>query len=221
LIACACALLLVASAGASAAATWGSASFLTDLGNPQTGSQIAVDASGNTTAVWMETLPNGLTDPNDPTSNTIPESQIVAATRPAGAASFGAPVVLSGDPTTQPNAPLISVDPAGDALVVWGQTGSGGTDIDAATRAAGGTFGAPALVSTTAAIGAPSVAYDAHGGRFSVAWTAAKSATLVGLEVRSTAAGRGPSAPRRNRRRARSSPRTATTSHRRSRAWRY
>ncbi len=91
--------------------------------------QIAVGPDGAVTVVWRRS--NG--------TNSI----VQAATRPAGATSFGAPVDLSA-PGQDATRPEVAVGPGGLTAVVWQRSDGSNTIIQAATRAAGSTtFSAP------------------------------------------------------------------------------
>lgn|GEM_PF-4287163 len=84
---------------------------------------VAVDADGETTVVWLS---------NDGTSEVVQ-----AATAPLGGA-YSSPATLSGD-GADASSPQVTVDPSGDTLVSWTRE----SDLNVATRQAGGSFPAP------------------------------------------------------------------------------
>ena len=110
--------------------------------------QVALDAHGDATAVWIRS--NG--------TNYI----VQAAIRPAGG-TWQAPVDLSV-PGHEAREPGIAVNAQGDATAVWRR--SNGTDyiVQAAIHPAGGTWQAPVDLSATgqSALG-PQVAVDSQG----------------------------------------------------------
>jgi hypothetical protein len=77
--------------------------------------------------------------------------------------------VSAEDSFLQPEAPAVAIDPAGDVIVVWQQSGGGaGPLIYAAFKPAGGQFSVPSAISPEGA-SAPAVAMGAHG-EATVAW---------------------------------------------------
>ncbi len=117
--------------------------------------RLALDPAGDAVAAWYSL--SG--------TNYI----VRAASRPAGG-SFGAPVSLSA---TGQNAdePQVAIDPAGDAVAVWRRSNGTNYIIQAASRPAGGSFGAPvdlSLAGQSAAV--PQVAFD-PGDNALVVWS--------------------------------------------------
>jgi hypothetical protein len=118
----------------SQAGVFGAVETISTAGQNASAPDIDVDPSGNVVAVW--TRFDGAND------------RVEAASRPAGG-SFGAVQVVS---TAGQNAddPRLSIDDSGKAVAVWIRydVGSSGTGrIQAAVRAAGGSFGAPSTIS--------------------------------------------------------------------------
>jgi head-tail adaptor len=110
---------------------------------------VAVDAQGDTTAVWS--VVNG----------------VQAAVRPAGGA-WGTPVDLSGTGGSDPD---VVIDAQGDATAVW-VVGGG---MQAAVRPAGGIWGAPVdLDSGELSVANPRLAVDPQGDVTAV-WTSLSS----------------------------------------------
>jgi hypothetical protein len=134
--------------------------------------QVAVDATDEAVAVWAAS--------NGSNGNSF----VQAAVRPAGG-SFGALVDLSaaGQCAYYPD---VAVDPAGDAVAVWQDSGCDtffpNPIVQAAVRPAGGSFGAPADVSAAGTY-YPRVAVGRAGGAVAV-WQAGLGGGIVQAAVR-------------------------------------
>ncbi len=118
---------------------------------------VAVDAQGDATAVWVQWVGFG-------------DMEILeAATRPAGG-SWSAPVQLS-QAGEQPLSPKVVVSPDGEATVVWfGYDGSKEV-VRAATRPAGGAWSQPVALSDVDGYSSePDIAIDPQGNATAV-WT--------------------------------------------------
>ena len=129
--------------------------------------QLAVDAAGNTTAVWRNNEPAG--------------SVVQAATRPADG-PWSAPVDLSTDTTRNlsdlPELPQVDVAADGTATAVWSHDpGSHTYVVQAATRAPGGTWSAPADLSAPGASARTPQIAVAPSGAATVVWTKALMST--------------------------------------------
>ena len=94
---------------------------------------------------------------------------------------LSAPVVVAGGDYSKDSAPKVALDDAGQASLVWSQKGG----IEAATRSPGGTWSAPAVLSSQSS-GSVATAIDGAGNAISVP---APSSTPT------AAATRSPSAP--------------------------
>ena len=123
--------------------------------------QVALDRAGDAFAVWEHF--DG--------TNFVVQS----AVRPAGAATFGAPVDVSlPQSTAQEDAvgPEVAVDPAGDEIVVWALGGGSDGDhwaVQAAARPAGATrFDAALELSVAGQNQDPQVAVDQAGEAIAV-----------------------------------------------------
>ena len=118
---------------------------------------VAVDAQGNATAVWVQWV--GLGD----------TKILEAATRPAGG-GWSAPVQLS-QAGEQPLSPKVVVSPDGDTAVVWFGFDGSSEVVRAATRPAGGAWSQPVALSDADEYAAePDVAIDPQGNATAV-WT--------------------------------------------------
>ncbi len=111
--------------------------------------QVALDPAGDAVVVWPRS--NG--------TNTI----VQAASRPAGG-SFGVPVNLSAAGQSTQGEPEAALDSAGNAVVVWSRSNGTNNIVQAASRPAGGSFGAPVNLSAAGenAYG-PQAAFDQAG----------------------------------------------------------
>jgi len=119
---------------------------------------VAVDAQGDATAVWVQSVGFGDTE------------ILETATRPAGGV-WSAPVQLS-QAGEQPLSPKVVVSPDGDAAVVWFGYGHGSKEVvRAATRPAGGAWSqAVALSDVDGYSSEPDVAIDPQGNVTAI-WT--------------------------------------------------
>ena len=127
---------------------------------------LAVDARGDLTAVFDQSVGNGV----GPSA----KADAVAATRPLGGA-WQTPVVISTqnpDSGHAPN-PRVGVDPDGDAVAVWTAFDGTNNTAEAATRPAAGTWPAPAAAVTLSGASmdpqGPSLAVDPQGNA-AVVW---------------------------------------------------
>jgi hypothetical protein len=110
--------------------------------------RIAVDGSGNAAAVWSD--------------GDASATRVMSATLPAGG-TWSAPVALTGPLPVAPG-PQIAVDPAGNAVAVWRRLDGTRNVVQAATRAAGGTWQQPVDISAADADAVlPQVAMDPRG----------------------------------------------------------
>lgn len=131
--------------------------------------QIALDGAGDATAVWHRA--------DDDTD------LVVAASRPAGGA-WSPPVGLSTAGERAAN-PRLAVNAAGDAVAVWEWASGASTLVQAASRPAGGTWGAPVHLTAAGQSAAPQVALDAAGNAVA-AWSRENGSAI---RVRSRTAG--------------------------------
>jgi hypothetical protein len=110
---------------------------------------LAVDAQGGAVAVWRQHVTSSLW-------------RIVAATRPLGG-RWSAPAELTPADVTV-RLPRVAVDPAGNAVAVWGRKGASNvTSVWAARRPAGGTWGEPVEVADGLGDCGHDVVLDADG----------------------------------------------------------
>lgn len=116
--------------------------------------QVAVDATGDTTAVWRQTGGGYY--------------RVTAATRPAGG-SWSAADTLS-DAGQHAYLPQVAVDPDGDATAVWHRTDGSHNRVQAATRPAGGAWATPVMLSAAGQhASGQQIAVDA-GGDATAVW---------------------------------------------------
>jgi PKD domain len=154
---------LISSAPAPAAPAWLPPLDLSKAGANAFEPQVAVDAAGDTVAVWGRF--NG--------TNAIVQS----SSRPAGS-SFSAPVDLSqvGGNATQPR---VAVDAAGNAVVVWSRFDGANNVIQAAFRPVGGGFSAPVDLSLPGKSAfAPQIAMNAAGEAVAV-WERSNGTNVI------------------------------------------
>jgi hypothetical protein len=142
-----------------AAAAWMPAVDVSDVGDFAGLPDVAVDASGNTIAVWR-----GFDGTN---------YRARAAIRPAGG-SFGAVQTLSdpgGDVGGPFSGPRIALDRKGNAIAFWYRFDGTNDRIEVAVRPAGGTFGTAQTISDAGTDARfPDVAIDRRGNAIAV-WT--------------------------------------------------
>jgi hypothetical protein len=117
---------------------------------------VAVDAQGNATAVWVQWAGFG-------------DMEILeAATRPAGGGWSASVQLQAGE---QPLSPKVVVSPDGEATVVWLGFDGSNEVVRAATRPAGGAWTEPvALSDVNEYAGEPDIAIDPQGNATAV-WT--------------------------------------------------
>jgi hypothetical protein len=137
----------------SAGGTFSSPQALSDLGAYAEQPDVAVDAHGNATAVWLSAVGA--------------ERRVQAAYRPAGG-SFGAIQTLS-QAGAEADDPRVSIDGQGDAVAVWSLASGGQAEVQAATATPGGAFGTALSLSGPSAVASvPQVALDDHGNALAV-----------------------------------------------------
>ncbi len=134
---------------------------------------VAITPSGEAIAVWQR-------------GNGAPTQLIQASTKTPGG-SWSAPVNLSVG-GQQAREPQIAVDAAGDATVVWERPDTSGSPIaQAATKPAGGTWGAPVSLSAPGkTTSSPSLAYDAAGDALAVWSLSTDTSPYFGLVVQAS-----------------------------------
>ncbi|HSS04542.1 MAG TPA: PKD domain-containing protein [Solirubrobacterales bacterium] len=103
--------------------------FISEAGNNVEVPQIAVDGTGLGIATWR--------------SDEAGAFPVKAATTSLINGSWSSPTTLSG-PTSVGTEPTVAADPAGDATVVW----NAGSNVSAASRAAGGGFTPTTVISS-------------------------------------------------------------------------
>jgi PKD domain len=163
---------IVQAAGRQAGGTWQAPTNLSEASEDAEEPAVSVDPAGDAVAVWWRY--DG--------SNEI----IQAASRPAGGTWQG-PTNLSapGDGAIEPH---VAVDPAGDAVAVWTRYDGSDYIVQSASRAAGGTWGAPADLSTMGQdAGHAEVGVDAAGDAVAV-WERFDGSNFV-VQAASRAAG--------------------------------
>jgi hypothetical protein len=143
----------VQSAVRPAGGSWSAPVDLSATGQDAFNPQVAVDGSGNATAIWYGT--NG--------TNYIVQS----AVHPAGG-SWSAPVDLSATGQDASEA-QVAVDGSGNATAVWFRSNGTNDIVQSAVRPAGGSWSAPVDLSATGRnAGAPQVAVDTSGNATAV-----------------------------------------------------
>ena len=142
--------MLISASVASAAPTWLTPANLSQTGENATVARVAVDAQGDSFAIWQQAAP----------SNTV---LVEAAARPAGDSWQSTPDGL-GSCYLFPTYPTIASDAAGDAMAVSDCSDGTSVWLDAAYRAAGGSWQPTVQVLTGSdAPSQASVAMDAQG----------------------------------------------------------
>ena len=145
---------IVQAAARAAGGSFGAPQDLSAAGQKAGFSQVAVDGQGNAIAVWHRF---------DAGTNTI----VQAAARAAGG-SFGAPQDLSAAGQNA-SFPEVAVDRQGNAIAVWRRFDGTNFIVQAAARAAGGSFGAPQDLSAAGQNASfPEVAVDGQGNAIAV-----------------------------------------------------
>jgi hypothetical protein len=126
---------------------------LSEAGEDASRPDVAIDAHGDAIAVWLRSDGS--------------HERVQAAYRAAGG-SFGTPQTLSvaGAEAEQPR---VAMNGAGEAVAVWSVSAGGQAEIQAATAAPGGSFGAPVdLSGLPSTVSVPQVALDSHGDAIAV-----------------------------------------------------
>jgi len=145
---------IVQAAARAAGGSFGAPQDLSAAGQGAFNPQVAFDGQGNAIAVWHRF---------DAGTNTI----VQAAARAAGG-SFGAPQDLSAAGQNA-SFPEVAVDGQGNAIAVWRRFDGTNFIVQAAARAAGGSFGAPQDLSAAGQkAGFPEVAVDGQGNAIAV-----------------------------------------------------
>ena len=144
---------IVQAAGRAAGGSFGAPQDLSAAGQKAGFSQVAVDGQGNAIAVW---------------SRFDGTNFIVQAAARAAGGSFGAPQDLSAAGQGAFN-PQVAFDGQGNAIAVWHRFDGTNTIVQAAARAAGGSFGAPQDLSAAGQKASfPEVAVDGQGNAIAV-----------------------------------------------------
>ncbi len=148
--------VLISASVASAAPTWLTPASLSQTGENATVARVAVDAQGDSFAIWQQAAP----------SNTV---LVQAATRAAGGSWQSTPTGLASC-FLFPTYPTIASDAAGDAIAVWDCSDGTSVWLDAAYRPAGGSWQPTVQVLTGSdAPWQATVAMDAQGDAV-IAW---------------------------------------------------
>jgi PKD domain len=139
----------------SIASSWTTAKDLSDISKNGFEPDVALDTSGNATAVWS--LDTGTSE------------HVEGATLAAGASTWGAALPISAD-ATNTNRQHIVIDGAGNAYVSWRLSGTTSNVVQASVRPPGGSFSSPQTLSKPGHDAfRPDVAVDARGDAV-VAW---------------------------------------------------
>ncbi|WP_270042286.1 hypothetical protein [Solirubrobacter ginsenosidimutans] len=127
---------------------------------------LAVTDNGSAVLAWRQTR-----SPKRPNGD-----QVAVSTRPAGAATFGAPVVVAGV-QRNPSEPTVAANDRGDAIVGWSQNRDDAHSRDGVVftvygvfRAPGGGFGRTVKLNKTKDMGGPWAAVTSEG-RMVLGWT--------------------------------------------------
>jgi len=146
-----------------AAPAWLAPQDLSAAGQDAYDPQVAFDGQGNAIAVWSRS--NG--------TNLI----VQAAVRAVGG-SFGAPQDLSAA-GQKAGFPEVAVDGQGNAIAVWQRFDGTNYIMQAAVRAAGGSFGAPQDLSAAGqTANDPQVAVDGQGNAIAV-WSRSNGTNYI------------------------------------------
>ena len=163
---------IVQAAVRAAGGSFGAPQDLSAAGQKAGFPEVAVDGQGNAIAVWQRF--DG--------TNFIMQ----AAVRAAGG-SFGAPQDLSAAGQTA-NDPQVAVDGRGNAIAVWSRSNGTNDIVQAAARAAGGSFGAPQDLSAAGQDAhVPQVAVDGQGNAIAV-WSRSNGTNYI-VQAAARAAG--------------------------------
>jgi hypothetical protein len=170
------AVALVLPAAAQATPTFLSGINISDAGRDGFEPEVVVAGDGTVIAIWTR---------SDGTN-----FRIQSANRTATGAWSAAQTI--SDPGVSASGPSLAVDPAGNALAVWTQTDGTNLRITSAFRPAGGSFGAPVLVSAAGQdASAPDVSMDSTGDGL-IGWQRTDGVKLrVQTVVRTPGAGGG------------------------------
>ena len=154
---------IVQAAARAAGGSFGSPQDLSAAGQKAGFPEVAVDGQGNAIAVWQRF--DG--------TNFI----VQAAARAAGG-SFGAPQDLSAAGQTA-NDPQVAVDGQGNAIAVWSRSNGTNFIVQAAARAAGGSFGSPQDLSAAGQDAhVPEAAVDGQGNAIAV-WSRSNGTNYI------------------------------------------
>jgi hypothetical protein len=154
----------IVAASRTAAGAWGPPQAIGSEGEAvEQPPQLAGDDPGDVIAAW--------------TREEGGHSVIEAASRPPGGAwSAPAPISLGGEEAREPR---IAIDQSGDAAAIWEASAGAEEVARAASRPAGGAWGAPTLVSATGEEAAfPVVGLDA-GGDLTAVWERTDATNFV------------------------------------------
>jgi hypothetical protein len=168
-------------ADAPASPTWLAPARLSAGGASSEKPQVAVDGGGDALAVWER--------PDAETAKTV----IEAAARPAGSGPWHTAQIISSKKLTASD-PVVAVDAAGDATVVWlSYDGSEYSYLEASRQGPAGAWSAPVTLQSVGATPAieprPGLAIDS-GGAAVVLWERPSgAAAVVEAASRSTPAG--------------------------------
>jgi hypothetical protein len=154
---------------------WGIPTSLSPSGRDAQAPRIAVDARGDTVAVWASVALQGW--------------MIQAAYRPAG--GFWEPATVLDSPQSGTAAPDVVIDGAGVPTAVWTETVASGWRVNAATRHADGTWTKPVPLSAVDPTGsmAPRLALE-KANDVTAVWSRAIGTRIV-LELTSRSASTG------------------------------
>lgn len=140
-------LLLAGGTSGAVRSSWSPPSILSRAGAGAP--MVAVDAAGNTIAVWGT------------------EQGVQVSIRPAGG-RFGAPQDLLQSGLWGYGYPDVAVDAAGNAAVVWAAGAPPATHVQAALRRPGGAFGPPEEIAVSRNASGTRIALDERGGGVAV-----------------------------------------------------
>jgi hypothetical protein len=134
--------------------------------------QVGLSGGGDAVAVWQRAVG---------ASNFVQ-----SALRPAGGAFAGRADLPSSAPIPQSPKPQIAVNDAGDAIVVWQGSSGSNTIVQAAARAAAGTFSSSVSPSNVSVAGQdakpPQVAIDQDGDGIAI-WVRNNTAQFAGYDA--------------------------------------
>lgn len=176
LIVAVAAALLVLPGAAQATPTFLSGINISDAGRDGFEPEVVVSGDGTVIAIWTR---------SDGTNFRIQSSSRTAT------GAWSSPQTIS-DPGVSASGPSLAVDPSGNALAAWTQSDGTNLRIASAYRPAGGSFGAPVLVSTSGQdASAADVSMD-NSGNGLIGWQRTDGTKLrVQTVVRTPGAGGG------------------------------